>query len=44
MAENFQLDVNSYISKSVKFDEFAKTLAEFGFFWLLLNHPPVAAK
>lgn len=44
MAENFQLDLNSSISKSVKFDEFAKTLVGFGLYWLLVNHLPVAAQ
>ena len=44
VAECYQLGVNSYISKPVEFDDFAKTVAELGFYWLLVNHPPVAAK
>lgn len=39
--ESYQLGVNSYISKPVEFDEFARTVAELGLYWLLVNHPPV---
>ncbi|MBW8067809.1 MAG: response regulator [Ferrovum sp.] len=41
VAESYQLGVNSYISKPVEFNEFAKTVAELGLYWLLVNHPPV---
>ena len=41
VAESYKLGVNSYISKPVEFDAFAKTVAELGMYWLLLNHPPV---
>ncbi len=44
VAESYQLGVNSYISKPVEFDEFAKTVSELGMYWLLVNHPPVGAK
>lgn len=44
VAESYQLGVNSYISKPVEFDEFAKTVAELGLYWLLVNHPPMVAK
>lgn len=40
VAESYELGVNSYISKPVEFDEFAKTVAELGMYWLLVNHPP----
>ncbi len=43
VAESYQLGVNSYISKPVEFDEFAKTVAELGLYWLLVNRPPVNA-
>ena len=42
VAESYQLGVNSYISKPVGFDEFARTVSELGLYWLLVNHPPVA--
>lgn len=44
VAESYQLGVNSYISKPVEFDEFAKTVSELGLYWLLVNHPPVVKK
>ena len=44
VAESYKLGVNSYISKPVEFDEFAKTVSELGMYWLLVNHPPVAGK
>ena len=42
IAESYQLGVNSYISKPVEFEAFAKTVAELGMYWLLINHAPVA--
>lgn len=44
IAESYKLGVNSFISKPVEFDEFAKTVSELGLYWLLVNHPPVAEK
>ncbi|EQD45056.1 response regulator [Ferrovum myxofaciens] len=44
VAESYQLGVNSYISKPVEFDEFAKMVSELGLYWLLVNHPPIVAK
>jgi len=41
ISESYQLGVNSYISKPVEFDAFAKSVAELGFYWLLVNRPPV---
>jgi CheY-like chemotaxis protein len=41
VAESYKLGVNSYISKPVEFDAFAKTVADLGMYWLLVNHPPV---
>ncbi len=38
---SYDLGVNSYISKPVDFDEFAKVVSEMGFYWLLINRPPV---
>ena len=40
MAESYDLGVNSYITKPVEFDKFAKTVAELGLYWLLINQPP----
>ena len=44
VAESYKLGVNSYISKPVEFDEFAKKVSELGMYWLLVNHPPVTAR
>jgi CheY-like chemotaxis protein len=44
IAESYQVGVNSYISKPVEFDAFAKTVSELGFYWLLVNRPPVIGK
>jgi CheY-like chemotaxis protein len=40
IAESYKLGVNSFISKPVGFEEFAKTVSELGFYWLLVNRPP----
>jgi CheY-like chemotaxis protein len=44
IAESYQLGVNSYISKPVEFDSFAKTVSELGMYWLLVNRPPVTTR
>lgn len=40
IAACYQLGVNSYIVKPVEFESFARAVADVGFYWLLLNHPP----
>jgi len=37
----YLLGANSYLVKPVEFDEFAKTITELGFYWLLKNQPHV---
>ncbi|HVN23481.1 MAG TPA: response regulator [Syntrophorhabdales bacterium] len=37
---SYRLGVNSYVVKPVDFDEFARAVAEIGFYWLLMNRPP----
>ena len=44
IAESYQMGVNSFASKPVKFEAFAKTVAELGMYWLLVNHPPATGK
>jgi len=38
----YSLGVNSYITKPVEFDEFAKVVGEMGLYWLLVNKLPQA--
>jgi CheY-like chemotaxis protein len=44
IAESYKLGVNSYISKPVVFDDFAKTVSDLGLYWLLVNRPPNSTK
>jgi len=37
----YALGANSYIVKPVNFDGFAQSIKNLGFYWLLLNQPPV---
>lgn len=37
----YNLGVNSYIVKPVDFEKFNKSVREIGFYWLVVNHPPV---
>ena len=37
LKDAYELGVNSYVTKPIKFDEFAKVVADLGMYWLLLN-------
>ncbi len=37
----YNLGANSYIVKPVNFERFAEAIKNLGFFWLLLNQPPL---
>ena len=39
MAESYKLGVNSYVVKPVEFENFMKSVAELGLYWLLINKP-----
>jgi CheY-like chemotaxis protein len=38
----YQLGVNSYIQKPVDFEKFRETVRQLGWYWLLMNQPPVS--
>jgi len=40
--ECYKLGVNSYITKPVEFEEFARVVGELGLYWLLVNKLPYA--
>lgn len=37
----YNLGANSYIVKPVEFDKFVESLKNVGFYWMLINKPPV---
>lgn len=37
----YSLGANSYIVKPVEFDKFVEALKNVGFYWMLINEPPV---
>jgi CheY-like chemotaxis protein len=39
----YDLGVNSYVSKPVQFEEFARVVTQLGLYWLLINKPPAAS-
>lgn len=43
LAQGYGLGANSYIQKPVDFDQFRETVKNAGFYWLVINQPPVAA-
>jgi CheY-like chemotaxis protein len=40
IAESYQFGVNSFVSKPVGFEEFAKVVADLGLYWLIVNRSP----
>jgi CheY-like chemotaxis protein len=41
---SYDLGVNSYVSKPVQFEEFAKVVTQLGLYWLLINEAPRVAE
>lgn len=40
LSECYQLGANSYVTKPIKFADFAKVVADVGLYWLLVNRLP----
>lgn len=40
LVATYELGVNSFVSKPVAFDDFARTVAELGLYWVLVNRVP----
>lgn len=40
IVESYELGINSYIVKPIDFENFARAVAELGFYWLVLNKSP----
>lgn len=41
IVNTYHLGVNSYIVKPVEFENFSEAVSNLGFYWLLLNQPPL---
>lgn len=41
LVRSYNLGVNAYVVKPVEFGEFMSALKELGFFWAVINQPPV---
>ncbi len=41
LIESYNLGTNSYIRKPVDFEQFVETVRYIGYYWLLLNEPPM---
>jgi len=41
---SYKLGANSFVSKPVAFDEFVKTVADLGLYWLLVNKTPLGGR
>ena len=37
---SYDLGVNSFVVKPIDFESFASTIAQLGFYWLVVNEPP----
>jgi len=41
IVRSYQLGTNSYLVKPVDYDSFIKSVSEIGYYWILLNKPPI---
>jgi len=40
LSSAYELGVNSYVTKPIRFEEFAKVVSDLGMYWILTNRPP----
>ena len=40
LVETYQLGVNSYVAKPIVFEDFVRTVADLGLYWVLVNRVP----
>jgi DNA-binding response OmpR family regulator len=40
LVRSYQLGVNAYVVKPVRFEEFVEAIRQIGIFWALINEPP----
>jgi DNA-binding NarL/FixJ family response regulator len=43
IVNGYQLGVNSYIQKPVDFNKFRETVRQLGWYWMLINQPPISS-
>lgn len=41
IVKSYQLGVNSFITKPLDFDKFTESVKDIGFYWLVINQPPI---
>jgi CheY-like chemotaxis protein len=41
IVRSYELGINSYIVKPIDFENFSRAVTELGFYWLVLNKPPM---
>jgi len=39
LMDAYELGVNSFVTKPIRFEEFAKVVSELGLYWLMVNRP-----
>ena len=41
LVDSYELGVNSFVTKPVKFDDFQRVVEDIGLYWMLINRPPI---
>lgn len=40
LQQAYELGANSYVTKPIRFDDFARAVCDIGMYWLMVNRPP----